>query len=310
MANKIPVGGTIAHAYRFTFGNIVNNFGAIWLPALILYALSYFLFSPYTAEMLKLAPGDLSGVRHFLPIIGFSAIFMVILLSCQIASLTKEALGLRTGNVFLQFPFGAAWWRLLVTYILFVLAVIAIYVAVLILAVVGGFLLGLVASHLSKPTGLLLVGLSGLVAAVAMFCATIYIVVRLSFLIAPVAVAEKRITLIRGWTLTRGNFWRIFVILLSVLVPMLIAEFAYMYAVFGWEVFPQSGMQMNPVAIAQWQQHQRELVLTSTAKMQHYWYVTYPIGLLVALIMYGLLAGISAFAYRALVPASAAEAPT
>jgi hypothetical protein len=36
MVNKIPVGGTIAHAYRFTFGNIFNNFGAIWVPVLLL----------------------------------------------------------------------------------------------------------------------------------------------------------------------------------------------------------------------------------------------------------------------------------
>jgi hypothetical protein len=259
---------------------------------------------------MRLAASGPQALWQAMPAILIGFVVMFVLVACQMAALTREALGLRSGNAFLQFPFGAPAWRLLLTYLLFVLAIIAIYIMIFIILLLGGLALGLFARQLSKQAALLLVSVGGLTGFVAIFCGMIYIAVRLSFLIAPAAVAEQRITLIRGWLLTRGNFWRIFVILLSVLVPMLIAEFAYIYATFGWDFLPPAGMQMNAVAIAQWQQHQRELVLISTAKMQHYWYVTYPIGLLVALIIYGLFAGISTFAYRALVPAFAAEAPT
>ncbi len=47
MAEKIPVGGTIARAYGFAFGNIVNNLGMIWIPVVILWAAAYFLQAPY-----------------------------------------------------------------------------------------------------------------------------------------------------------------------------------------------------------------------------------------------------------------------
>jgi hypothetical protein len=60
--------------------------------------------------------------------------------------------------------------------------------------------------------------------------------------------------------------------------------------------------------------HQQQVVMAASARMQHYWYLTYPLGLLFAVVLYGLFAGISAFAYQALanetVPEPARIAPT
>ena len=45
-------------------------------------------------------------------------------------------------------------------------------------------------------------------------------------------------------------------------------------------------------------------------RSRQYWFVAYPVGLAIALILYGMLAGASAFAYRALTATpGTAEAP-
>jgi hypothetical protein len=307
MANKIPVGATIARAYGFAFGNIINNLGAIWMPVVLLWIASYFFVARYNSAAVGLVSRGPQGLRQALPLILASGVLLLLLVSCQVAALTKESLGLRTGNAFLQFPFGAPMWRLLLSYLLFAVAIIAIYIAILIVSLIGAAVLGLFARYVPGRATMAVVGIVGDLGAIAVFCAIIYIVVRLSFFLAPVAVAERRITLIRGWLLTHGNFWRIFLLLLSVIVPVLLVEILYIYALYGWNFLPPAGMQANPEALAQWQQHQREIVLASTARMQHYWYLVYPAWLLFALLVYGLFAGSSAFAYRSLVPAAGEE---
>jgi hypothetical protein len=304
MTNKIPVGRTIARGYRFAFRNIVNNLGAIWLPAVILLACSYFFLRPYTTQLVS---GDPQVLPHILPQFLLFFVAVMVLISCQMAALTKEALRLRIGNAFLQNPFGAPAWRLLAAYLLYILAMIAIYVAILIVAMIGGLILGLLASSLSPVSGKLVVGLVALLAAIVIGCAVTYIATRLSFLLAPVCVAEQRITLIRGWELTRGNFWRIFVVMLGVLIPILIVELVYIYAVYGGNLLPPMGQAATPEAMAQFQQHQQQLMIAASERTQHYWYLTYPLGLLFAVVMYGLFAGISAFAYQELAASDSGE---
>lgn len=297
MTNKIPVGRTIARGYSFAFGNIINNLGVIWLPVVILFAVSYFLFTPY---MTQFASGDPKVLRSILPafLIFFAA--AMVLISGQMAALTKEALGLRTGNAFLQNPFGQAAWRLLATYLLFFLAMIAIYAIIFIATLIGGIALGFVATS-SAGAIKAIFGIVTVLAIIAILCGITYIATRLSFLIAPVCIAEQRITLIRGWELARGNFWRIFLVLLAVLVPILIVELVYILAVYGNNFIPPVGQAATPEAMAQFQLHQQQLTMAASVRTQHYWYLTYPLGLLFVVVMYGLFAGISAFAYQSLV---------
>jgi len=304
MAKKIPVGETISRAYGFAFGNIINNLGAIWIPALILIACSYLFLRPY---MTRLVPGDPNPLRQLAPIffLGFPLAF--VLISAQMAALTKEALGLRRGNPFAQFPFGAPTWRLLAAYLLFVVAMIVIYVVGVIVALIGGLVLGIMTNAFPADTGKLIVGMIAVFSAFVFLCAITYIATRLSFLLAPVCVAEQRITLIRGWELARGNFWRIFLVLLSVLIPLLIVECVYIYALYGDNFLPPIGSMTDADAVAQFQAHQQQAMLAANERLQHYWYITYPGSLLFAVIMYGLFAGLSAFAYKALVEDTPAE---
>jgi hypothetical protein len=293
MATKIPVGKTIARGYRFAFSNIINNLGVIWIPVAIMWAYSFFLFRPY---MMQLASGDPQLIRRALPSLFLYLPVFFILISCQIAGLTKEALGLRSGNAFLQFPFGLPAWRLMASYLF---SMIVTYIAVLIVMTISIVVLGLAASAASGDAVTRVLGMVTKLVMLGVFCAFIYVGLRLSFLLAPVCIAEHRITVIRSWRLTRGNFWRIIAMLLAVLLPLLIVECGYLYAFYGTNLIPPIGQPMTPEAMAEF--HQQQLILIASKRMQSYWYLTYPLGLLFALVMYGSFAGLSAFAYEEVV---------
>ncbi len=306
MTNKIPVGGTIARAYGFAFGNIVSNLGAIWIPVAILYGLLFLFYKPYTAAMVTMISRDPQALLRMLPYILLCYALLFVLLTAQVAALTREALGLRTGSAWLQFPFGAPMWRLLLGYLALIVVTIVLYIACFLAGLLGGLLGGLLASLVPGAAGKIVIALITAVIIIAVFCFLFLALVRLSFLLAPIAVAEGKRTLQRGWELTRGNFWRIFLIALSLVIPFLILEFAYLYIVVGPDLFPP--LHASQEMLAQWQEHQKAAMLLLVERTQTYWYVFYPIGLAVSVVLYGLFAGASAFAYRALVPGDVAPA--
>ena len=94
-----------------------------------------------------------------------------------------------------------------------------------------------------------------------------------------------------------------FVIFLSFFIPLLILEFAFLYFMYGSAFFPP--LHATPDEMAAFVQHQQEVSRRVMMMSEKFWYILYPVGLLFGLIFYGLIAGVSAFAYRALVPASA-----
>ena len=302
MTNKIPVGATIARAYGFAFGNIVNNFGAIWIPAAILYALTYLFHAQYMSATLNLMTRDpqlmLVGMRFLFVacIVGF------VLLTAQVAALTKEALGLRTGNPFLQFPFGAATWRLIGAYLLYFLVMIVIYIGSILAGIVGGVIVAALGAQIGGA-GKLIIGLVLLAYVIVVLCGFFYIAIRLSFLLAPVTIAEQRVSLIRAWQLGQGNFWRMLAVFLSFFVPLLILEIAFLYFMYGSAFFPP--LHATPDQMAAFVQHQQEVSRQVMMTSEKFWYVVYPVGLVFGLIVYALISGASAFAYRALVPAGA-----
>jgi len=288
MAHKIPVGGTIAHAYGFAFGNIINNLGAMWIPVVILYATNFVLGFFYGKAILS-AGNSLAvfaGLYLFVIMVLFG-----ILSAAQIAGITKEALGLRTGSAWLQSPFGAATWRLIGAYVLYFIVLIVLCIGAFVISLLfAGIAAGAAATGstnwLLSGAGILMVIFRLLV-----FCAFVYIATRLSFLLAPVVVAEHKISLIRAWELTKGNFWEIFVVLLSILGPLIALEGALFLAVFGSSLLPPSGATTEELNA--FNQHQFQILVN----LQRWLLFTYA---LVGVIFYSLFAGASAFAYRAL----------
>ena len=297
MAGKIPVGATVARAYGFAFGNIVNNLGMIWIPVALLWAASYFLQRPYLDATMG-AMGNPQATLAALPLISGYFVISFVLLSAQVAALTKEALGLRTGNAFLQFPFGAGAWRLLAAFFLYFVVMAVVYVAILLGSLLfTGLIVAISGGHgagSAMAAGFVALGLI-----VFVLCALLYIATRLSFFLAPVAVAEHRVSLIRAWQLSAKNFWRIFAVFFILFLPFLVLEFVLIYEMLGPNFFTPAHPGMTPQDVMAHAQHQQEIVRQMTGKMQSYWFITYPLGLIVALIAYGMYAGAAAYAYRA-----------
>jgi hypothetical protein len=294
MTGRVPVGRTIAHSYGFAFGNIVNNLGAIWMPVAILYAL-YFLFAKqYMAAVLQIGTHDPGSMFAALPVLLGAAVVVFLLLVPQIAALAREALGLRTGSAFLQFPFGADTWRLTGAYLLFYVVLIVLYVLLIICSLV----LGIAARSLGGQVPPAALGLIGLAVALFVLCAIFYITVRMSFLLPPVVVAEKKISLIRTWELTKGNFWRLLAIIVVLLLPFLIAEIAYIHFVFGNTLLPP--LHGTPEQIDAFMRHQQEINRHVMAWTQQYWFIYFPVSLLISLIALGMFSAAAAFSYRTL----------
>lgn len=308
MAGKIPVGATIARAYGFAFGNILNNLGAIWVPVAILYGLLFYFRGAYMNATTAFMSHDFETIRRVLPFIFAGYAIMFVLLTAQVAALTKEAMGLRRGSAWLQFPFGAAMWRLLAGYIALFMVCVVLYFVMILAIVLGGIIGGVTAKLAAGHSAPMLVGVAIGIFAFVIACAFIYSVVRLSFLLAPAAVDGPR-ALRRGWELTRGNFWRIFVMGLTIFIPLLIVEGVYLYFVMGPDMLlPPHVQGMTQQALEQWQEHQRAAALALMQRTQDHWYIVYPIALFFSVVIYGLMTGVSAFAYRALVPLDV-EAP-
>jgi hypothetical protein len=309
MTNKIPVGATIARAYGFAIGNILNNLGAIWLPVAILYGLLIVFAKPYSAAVMTLASHDVQAILRLLPYILLGYAILFVLITAQIAALTKEALQLRTGSAWLQFPFGASAWRLMLAWLGLCLVVIMLYIGCIIGVAIFGAIAGFVAAQYPGAFSPVIMVIIVILLVIATLVILFYCIVRLSFLMAPVAVAEGKRPLQRSWELTRRNFWRSFIVLLAIWLPFIVIDFAYLTWSLGPDFIASGFAARSPDALALWRAQEQDLMLHTLQRSQEYWYIAYPIGLALALVLYGALTGASAFAYRALMPAEMPKAP-
>lgn len=298
MAGKVPVSTTIANAYRFAFGNIVNNLALIWMPVAILWALAYYYNAAYVAAILDAQSGDPDLQRRAFPFLCAAAAVVFVLATAQVAALTKEALGLRKGQALLQFPFGPSSWRLMGAYLMCGFVLILLSIACSLAARIGNDTLQAGLGH--TPTA---IALGTLAALLFILGASIYISVKMSFFLAPVAIAEHKASLIRAWELSKGNFWRLLAVVLAIVIPILLLSVAFAYAQMGDDAFPHVQARMTSAELAAFHHHQQEVARRAFELTERYWYVFYPLNLLLTVITYGLTAGSAAAAYRALFPA-------
>ena len=123
----------------------------------------------------------------------------------------RQALGLRQGAAVVHFRLGAAEFRLFGAILLLLLVTFVLAVGLRLLE----FGLGLVTSGRGVA-----IGIVAALIVLATSLAFVYAIVRLGFLILPVTVAEEQISLVRGWIVTKGNFWRIFAVVLAIGIPI------------------------------------------------------------------------------------------
>lgn len=229
---KIPVVETIGFAYNFTFGQMGAILGLTWLP-LVLWAIgNYFALSHYYGSV----PAGMSAGQPFM-VVQAALVFLgwylasFLLWAVVDVAVVRLALGLRTKPAFVHFALGMAELRVFASFI-GLMALFMLFYIVLIIAAFG-LLIAVGAGGASA-----IKGAAGLVVVLGLL-AMAWIFIRLSFFIVPVAIVEKEIGLGRSWELTGGNFWRIVVIGLAVLLPAAMLAASAQTAVLGPEYFSQ-----------------------------------------------------------------------
>jgi hypothetical protein len=288
---KIPIGTTIGYAYGFTFGHLGQIIAQIWLPMLVVTAGGYFGAAPYYESFSRAAAeNNPAAIGQAFTLLLLFAFVSLIFYAMIYVAVTRLALGETRPVNFIHFSLGVAEWRMCgavlgLIFALFVIAAVVVLAAGLVAGLIGGLAKGL-GVGLAKTTA---VGIGGAIMLIV-YAALIYIAVRLSFLVAPVTVAEERISLVRGWQLSRGNFWRMAAVLAVTLLPVALLMVGLEYAIVGGNaVTPKEAGDLAAVA-SRMQQMKSHLPMISG------------LGFVLSPFMFGLTLGASAFAYRTLVP--------
>lgn len=297
---KIPVGRTIAHAYGFAFLDFFRILGVMWLPMAIMWVPGIFLQQRLLKLQAQIGTGGLSAFREMWPFLVPLYLVMFFLLFMQMIGIAKLALGVKKGPDWIYVSVGKPVWRLIGTCLLLIAAMIIGWLAVLLGGVVMGFLATLLTNAVKNGVFTAIVGVIAVVGLIALWCAYFYAVVRLTFLVVPVIAAEEEgFALARSWTLGLRNFWRMFAIILAIILPFLLLELVFLFGfIFHGVPFPA-----NPKDPAQAMAFQIAMNVRTLEMMQaiyHYWYLTFPVFIVVVVLFYGAYIGASCFAWRAL----------
>lgn len=291
---KIPVGATIAHAYHFAFNDFLTVVKAIWLPLAAYAALAIPMMGRMMQLMTSLGAHDPAAVSAMGPLLLLYP-FLLILMFMQFLTVSEAALGVRPNDSWFYFPLGKKLWRLIGGVILAALAIIALMLCYALIAFILGFLLNTLLKSFVSPT--MATALTGLFAALLFLVAyglLIFLAIRFFFLLAPASIVEQRLGVVRSWLLTRGNFWRAFLVILSIILPLIVIEYA---AIFSTAGFPVITPGMSPQAVNAAKLAWNIAIISAIAR---YWYMVLPLFMVVMVLYFGAACGAQAFAYRAL----------
>ncbi|HEY2444781.1 MAG TPA: hypothetical protein VGI20_03485 [Rhizomicrobium sp.] len=291
MTKKIPVGQTISAAYNFAFTRFFSVLGVVWFPYLVFAAIVaglVFLAVPDLPRMFathEFDIGELTGLSRVVPLIGIIGFIA----SCMIAvGVQRTALGRETGPRWFYFSLGPAVWRMAAAF--FLAGLVVVFIACVIAGICAA--IWFAAANLSAGVWAIRV-----IAILAGICFIVYIVTRLLFFLPAVVIAEETIGIERAWILSRGNFWRIFLVWLAIVVPVLIASWMVSHALLRPFMFwPRAHMDM------------RELVRMLVMQFGAFAPIFLVIQFVERLVLLGVGNGAIASAYRA-VAGSAAPTP-
>ena len=220
---KIPVGPTIASAYRFLITGIGTIVGIAWLPAVLSSAASYFA-RLYAAEHRALIDaGDPQATGAYL-LLSLTSLLVLLFASSMVAvAITRAAMEQQRppGAVLLYFAAGRTEWRMFTANIRYLFGTGALLALAALITVAAFFLAGtpLEAPDQVRPTAATI--LAGLISW-AVFLYAGATILRMGFLLPATIVAEETGGLRRSHELTKGNFWRVLAIMLALGLPLLL----------------------------------------------------------------------------------------
>lgn len=292
--NRIPVGATIAHGYRFAFGSSLKILQAAWIALLLQAVLSFLMMQRMSGLMASLMARDPSAAGQFGPLLLIYP-FIIILFFVQVTAVTELALNPEKPGGRFNFPIGKPTWRMVGAFLLASLAIAAAILIFVIAAIALGFILKMAGpSKGAAAIAVLMVSLAFLVG----YCGLIYVVCRFYFLLAPVTMAEERIALARAWKLTKGNFWRIFLVVLAIFIPVIVAEYAVIFSAIGLPPVLPHGTGAE--AMRALQEAKLAWNLAMFAAVQKYWYIALPFFVVLVIFWLGTSCAAQVFAYRKL----------
>jgi len=298
--NKIRVGAVISESVNFSFRKYLPLLGVLWLPMLISLLFTYFVMLPHFLAVAAGA-GGLRPAPSPLAVLAMDSVHLA-LLAVMSVGVTKEVLGLREGPRFVYLSVGVTELRVFGGYILLALISLVLVIA---LAIILGFVVAMVSKSATGADPAAIFRMRAMIvpfATVGVLLSILYFLIRLSSFQSAVAVAEHRFGLWRSWALSRGNFWRLFAIVMAIGIPLMVLYVIALAFMMG-PAFTKliAAVPAGPVAL---RAAQREMMLSAMSNFKY----GVLIGLPVAPVLYGLVIAPAAFAYRALVPSARTDA--
>jgi hypothetical protein len=298
---KIPVGATIVYAYRFAFGQAPTLLRAIWLPLLAQLVVAFFLIKRSALLFAAMDAQDPSVITLIGPVLLLVPL-IILLFFVQLTAAMETALGNPPRSWF-TFHLDKPMWRLLGGFLITALIIIVMMTGYLIVLYVLAFLAeAALKASVSTGAGR---GIFILIAAGAVlvgYGGVIFVAVRFLFLMAPVSVSHHQIGLEQAWRLSAGNFWRILLIALAIVIPVMIVNYVYTFSLMGFPPSPTgASKQAREAAEAAWR-------VAEMNAMADHWYLTLPLSGALLLFQFGAGCAAQVFAYRALTE-SEASAP-
>jgi hypothetical protein len=211
---RLPVLAIASEAYAFTTAHLGAIIGAIWLPMALLTVMGFFVEQRiFTAvEGAVAAHGAANGAALLLfPAYAVVALLLYAVMMVAVAGL---AAGTRQASR-MPIAFGLAEWRLFRAWFGLLLFLL---VPLLVFLLGAGALMPADPSAMTSPQAGRLLLLILLLAA-----GLVFVALRFTFLLPGLAAGEggaERGLLTRAWTLSAGNFWRIFALAALCIVPI------------------------------------------------------------------------------------------
>jgi hypothetical protein len=284
MTGKVPVERTISDAYRFVFARFLSILGTIWLPYLILAAIVFALvrlMAPDLPRMIASGDFDVAAGMELLRLAVMMGIFGFIIGAMVTVDLQHKVMGTHTGPSYVFFSLGAPVWRMAgALFLAGVVVFVVVLIAILVCAAVWW-----AASSLGAAGALIRVA-----AVLAALALVIYIVLRLMFFLPAVVAAENSIGIERAWILGGHNFWRILIVAIAVVLPIVILFHLLSWALVG-PLLSWNGMHS--------QMGVRELMRAALMQYGPKGYVILFFQLLERILLAGLINGAVASAYLA-----------
>ena len=238
---KIPVGPTIAFAYRFLVQEIGTVVGISWIPAVLFAGVNY-LTRLYAFENRALLDSNDAQTAVGYLLLSIVSLAVTLYASSIVAiAITRQVNG-REGRerppvvLLLYFAAGRSEWRMLGANIRFLMASVALLLLAAGVALAAFLIAGtpLNAPEQMTPTG------ASIAAALVAWAGMIYAfisIAQMGFLLPAVVTLEEKGGLRRAHELTKGNVWRVLAVVAALGLPVLLlvlgAEAAILRSVVG-----------------------------------------------------------------------------